>query len=87
MPQKRSPVAERVIERVAIATESDEIDLPPLFDAIDPDALETVVETMSSGEITFAYADRDITVGSDGSVSVADESTEGPAAQVAVSNS
>jgi len=73
MSQKRSSVTERVIQTVATATGRDEVDLPPLFDAIDPDALETVVSTISSGEIRFSYAGLDVAVDSDGSVSIAGE--------------
>ncbi|WP_049985274.1 HalOD1 output domain-containing protein [Halobellus rufus] len=87
MPQTRSSVADQVVRKVASVTGTDEVDLPPLYDVIDPDALVRVVETMSSGEITFSYVDCDVTVDSDGSVRVADEFVRGSASGTAVGNS
>lgn len=72
------PVPERVVESVATATSTDPVELPRLYDVIDPDALETAVRTMTGGEICFHYAEHAVTVRSDGTVHVTDEATSQP---------
>ncbi|WP_080508297.1 HalOD1 output domain-containing protein [Haloparvum sedimenti] len=67
----RETACERVTRRVAEETDVDALDLPPLFDAVDPDALNALVASMETGEITFAYAGRSVTVTADGAVRVA----------------
>lgn len=63
-------ISERVIQVAADATDSDELELPPLYDTIDPDALDEVIDGMSSGEITFRYAGCEITVTADQQIHV-----------------
>ena len=70
-------VTERVVEAVADHTDTDVMDLPPLFDSIDPEALDRVVRSMNDGEISFVYADLRITVDSHGAIRVEDSSSEG----------
>lgn len=67
-------VAERVVESVAKATETDVVELPTLYGAIEPDALDAVVHAMTDGEIQFEYADHAVTVQSDGAVTVTRQS-------------
>lgn len=62
--------SERVIQRVATATESDELDLPQLYDVIDPDALDTFIEQLADGQITFTYAGYEVTVTSEKTISL-----------------
>jgi hypothetical protein len=78
-------VTATVIEKVATATDSEALDLPPLYEAIDPDALDTVVEDLSDGELRFRYVDQAVTVTSDGTVTVDDEPTSCGHAKPAVS--
>lgn len=59
-----------VVRVVADATGRDETTMPPLYDYIDPDALDAVTNRMSEGKIEFRYADCAITVTSDGTVRV-----------------
>lgn len=54
--------SEVVIHTVADARDTDPLDLPPLYNAIDPEALDTAVDTTTTGEITFDYAGFTITV-------------------------
>lgn len=61
---------ERVTRRVAKEKNVDVLDLPPLFHAVDPDALNALVGTMAEGEVTFDYVGRTVTVGADGAVRV-----------------
>jgi hypothetical protein len=71
-------VSEGVVRAVARRTHRDETELPPLYDQIDPGALDSLINGMTDGEVSFAYAGCDITVGSDGSVHVGDRRTVGP---------
>jgi hypothetical protein len=63
-------VSERVVWRVAAAADSDPSVLPPLYDYIEPDALDALVSNMADGEVAFTYAGYDVTVDSDGTVTV-----------------
>ena len=77
---------EGVVRNVADANGVETGELPPLYDAIDPDALDGVVTTMSAGEISFTYAGQNVTVTSTGAVDLASHSAEHPAAETVVSD-
>ena len=77
-------IPERVIRNVADANGVDAVELPPLYDAIDPEALSAVVTTMSGGGISFTYAEREVTVTSDGEISLLGRSTGHSAAGAVV---
>lgn len=70
------PPTEAVIAAVAAAKDADETALPPLFERIDPDALESLFAATSdrtgqrNGNLTFDYAGCQITVNSHGTVIV-----------------
>lgn len=54
-------VWERIVSGVATLEGVDPVELPPLFDAVDPDALEAVFATTPSGtrrcgSVAFTYA-------------------------------
>lgn len=69
-------VSESVVTAVANAEDVSPLDLPPLYSAIDPDALDAFVGSVSStrGEpdlsITFPYNNYDVTVTGTGSISL-----------------
>ncbi|MFO7927471.1 MAG: HalOD1 output domain-containing protein [Halobacteriota archaeon] len=65
-------ISEGVVRAVARRTHRDETKLPPLYDRIDPGALDSLINKMAEGEVSFAYAGCKITVGSDGSIRVTD---------------
>lgn len=73
-------LSERVVQAVAAADDVDPLELPPLFGAIDPDALDTLFETSigadspSDGEVQFGYHGYSITVTADGDVTLDDHS-------------
>lgn len=48
----------------------DQTGLPPLYAAIDPDALDGVITTASEGTVTFQYEGYDVTVHADGRILV-----------------
>lgn len=60
-----------VVETVAAARDVDAVELPPLNDHIDPDALDRLLtDGGGSVQISFAYADAEIYVRGDGAVEV-----------------
>lgn len=63
-----------VIEAVADAEDTDPIELPPLYDAIDPDALDSVFFGTKGdavdGRITFTYHGYEVQVDSDQAVAL-----------------
>lgn len=68
--------ATAVIETVARATNRDATALAPLYSRVDPDALDAMFEPGTSGrgtddlQVSFSYADREVTVASHGAVTV-----------------
>lgn len=51
------PVSVRVVTAVAAATDRDPLDLPPLAETIDPDALDDVFATSASNQrLAFDFA-------------------------------
>ncbi|WP_408958407.1 HalOD1 output domain-containing protein [Natrinema sp. 74] len=60
-------VSERIVTGVAALEGTDPMELPPLFEAIDPDALTAIFATTESGgsrsgNVAFTYADHRVTV-------------------------
>lgn len=60
----------RIVDAVARAEQCGTADLPPLYDAVDPDALARMVEGPSAVEVAFQYLGHKVTVASNGSVLV-----------------
>ncbi len=48
------PLVDAVVAAVGYVSETDGTDLQPLYSAVDPDALESVIES-SSGEVAVAF--------------------------------
>ncbi|MFD1685311.1 HalOD1 output domain-containing protein [Halobellus litoreus] len=65
-------VSEQIVEHVASATDTDPLELPPLYESIDPDALNALVAGPGDVEITFPYAGREVCVESGGAISIVD---------------
>ncbi|QLK27791.1 hypothetical protein HYG81_02665 [Natrinema zhouii] len=60
-------VHERIVTGVAALEGTDPMELPPLFDAVDPDALAAIFAATESGErrsgsVGFPYADHQVRV-------------------------
>ena len=52
------PITAAVVDAVATTAGTDPIELPPLYDSVDPDALDTLFERQREGtdlEIAFSY--------------------------------
>lgn len=71
-----TPISERVIEQVAERTNSDPIELEPLFSRVDPDALDSLFSNgagsiaRTEGQLSFPMAGCEVTVSADGTVDV-----------------
>ena len=64
-----------VLEAVAEVTDTDLVDLPPLYEHVDPDALDTVFthtagDRRAEGSVSFEFAEHPVTVHSSGEVVV-----------------
>lgn len=82
MAGREHPVSGRVVERVADSSDSDPLELPPLFERVEPDALEAFVRGTADGVVEFQYAGHAVTVDCRGEVEVeeliaGDSSSEG----------
>lgn len=60
-------VCERIVNGVAALEETDPMELPPLFDAVDPEALTALFSTTPSGTrrsgtVAFTYAGHGVRV-------------------------
>lgn len=69
----------RIINHVAAATDTDPLNLPPLYETVDADALETVITEIETGKVVFSYADQEVTVESDRTVRVNGQSSSNSA--------
>ena len=76
MERDTETVAERTVRAVATTTKTDPVELPPLYEAIEPDALGDVVDGMTRGEVVFSYADCQVTVTGEKSITVEPESVD-----------
>ena len=64
------PVHERVISAVADANGVGPTELEPLYETVDPEALDALFDAGIEGTIQFTYEDHDVVVSSDGETSV-----------------
>lgn len=61
----------RVVEAIAAATDTDPFDLtPPLYDTINPEALDRLMRPDADCRVTFEYDGHAVEVRNDGTVSV-----------------
>ena len=69
-----TPVTGAIVTRVATSTDRDVTELPPLYETVDPEALERLIRTGSADEtalsVTFNYAGQRITIGPDRTIHV-----------------
>ncbi|MFD1598570.1 HalOD1 output domain-containing protein [Halobellus rarus] len=65
-----STVSEQIVEKVARVTGTDALKLPPLYDSVDTDALNALVESPGYVEISFVYAGQEVCIENDGEISV-----------------
>lgn len=69
-------VCKAIISTVAVISEKEPVELPPIYSAVDPDALEALLERNVTGpqnadiHISFTFTEWDITVHSYGVIAV-----------------
>jgi len=74
-------VSIQIVEAVAETAGVDPLELPPLYETIDPEAIDALIADLEAGQSTsadiikFAYADHMVTVHSDQTVEVTDTVT------------
>lgn len=78
MPEAPASIPERVVQQVAETKERDPMELPILQEAIDADALETVIDEMQAGHVSFTYADEEITITCDGEITIEEATVTAP---------
>lgn len=78
--------SERILRKVADETDTDILELPPLYQTVDVDHLDKIIESMDDGSISFTYYGENITVTSEGTVRLSDEPFQAPAKGEAVAN-
>lgn len=66
-----SSITERIVTRIAEASGTEETDLPPLYDTIDPDQLDALVQSLEDGRVSFTYAGYEVTVDSETEITIA----------------
>lgn len=60
-----------IIKKIAFATDTPAEDLPPLYDVLDPDALNGLVSSLTTdGQVEFRYAGYKVTVQADQAIEV-----------------
>jgi len=66
------PIWRIIVDSVAAATDQEATELQPLYEVIDPEALETLVESVStpSASVTFSYHGFKVTVAADRTVTL-----------------
>lgn len=62
--EQTEPISARVVDRVAAESGRAPTELSPLYESVDPDALDAVVES-SETTISFAYAGQLVTIRGD----------------------
>ncbi|MFB6171889.1 MAG: HalOD1 output domain-containing protein [Haloarculaceae archaeon] len=65
-----TPPSYAVVETVARADGTDPVDLGPLYEQVDPDALDALLADARGVAVTFPFAGHEVTVGSDGVIEV-----------------
>lgn len=67
--EDEEPLSVRLVERVANHAGVDVQALPPLYDVIDPDALDSLVHAdLWNGQVMFTYFGYAVTIRSDGEI-------------------
>lgn len=68
-----SSIVDRVLAAVAKEERCGTLDLPPLYDVVDPDALERVLQGTGVNEVSFSYHGYSISIVRNGRISVTSE--------------
>jgi hypothetical protein len=64
----------RLVQEVAAYTDTDPLELPPLYDTIDPEGIDACVAQMDGVSVSFEFAGVPVTVESDGEILLGEKS-------------
>lgn len=67
---KQWTASEQVVQAVAETTNSDPIELSPLYETIDSEALDSMMGRLDGGRVSFTYEGVEVTVRRDGDLSI-----------------
>lgn len=67
---KEGPPSDAVVRAVADLADADLVDLPPLYEAVDPDALDALFRGRPAGCVAFDYAGYTVTLRENAEVTV-----------------
>lgn len=81
--QRDEAISHRVIEMVAAEVDTDPVELPPLYETIDPEALDALFASSFShgplvGQVAFTYGGCEITVSYDDELVITVEEQPSP---------
>lgn len=62
----------QVLDAVAAYVDIDPLELPSLYEAIDPEALDSLITSMPEGSVAFSYAGYTVSVDASGSIEISD---------------
>jgi hypothetical protein len=69
-----SPTTEEIVDAVSRAAGTTPLELPPLHDTVDAEALERVLESNPDSQLSFSYRGFRVVASGDGTVAVYPES-------------
>ncbi|NIC00981.1 HalOD1 output domain-containing protein [Halobacterium sp. R2-5] len=64
--------SEQIVTKIAEENNAGVTALPPLYDTIDPEKLDALIQSLEDGSISFTYAGYEVTVTSEKEVTIAD---------------
>lgn len=68
--------SDQILTKVANKANTDVLELPTLYDTVDAEKLDAVIESLDNGSVSFTYYGEDITVTSDGTVTLSEQGSQ-----------
>jgi len=69
-----APPSQQILTRIAEERDSDIVELPHLYKSLDPEWLDTVIESLDDGGVSFTYAGFDVDVTNDVEITLSSSS-------------
>lgn len=70
MSGRDSNPSEAIVLEIAERTDVNPVDLPPLYERVDPEALDSLVQGPGSVHVTFEYTGYEVTVSETGCIAI-----------------
>ena len=67
---RASHPSEAIVLEIAERTDVNPLDLPPLYESFDPEALDRLIQGQNSCRVTFTYAGYEVTVARTGHIAL-----------------